>query len=260
LILHDRENLSLEARLPLGAFLALLSAGLDGSSLGTVDLPPHVQTGWNVGLQTPGEPWRGEFQLRGDYLFQPDDNQDALYQAARVSLTYDPSIRWGITSAVEGGWEYWPEYPMAGEERRQDILLRAETGLEGLLGYFLDWSLLGYGGVRLSNLNGSADGQSSWFLAGETDLSWSPHRRVSLQLGGFTRYESWLEREALSSGGTPTGEALYVLSLGLDGRADWTPNGKVFLVLEGSAARRLANDPAEERWNLSAALGLEYSF
>jgi hypothetical protein len=56
------------------------------------------------------------------------------------------------------------------------------------------------------------------------------------------------------------GPELYAVSLGLNGRADWTPNGRLFLLLEGSAARRLANDPAEERWNLEAELGLEYSF
>jgi hypothetical protein len=258
-IFHDRENLAVEALLPLGSFAALLAAGLDGSALGTVEAPPYAQPGWSLGLRTTGEPWRAELRLNGHYLYRPQDVQDALYQAARLNLTFDPSIRWGLASALEAGWEYWPEYQMPGVERRQDALLRVETGFEGLAGYFLDWSLLGYGGLRLSNVELAGE-ESTWFAAGEGNLSWSPHRRLGLQLGGFALYESWLERQALTSGGTPSGETLYVLSLGLDGRIDWTPNGKLFLVVEGTAARRLANDPAEERWSLSAGLGMEYSF
>ena len=259
-IFHDRENLILEALLPAGSSTLLVAAGLEGSALGTVEAAPFAMPDWRFGLQTPGELWRAEFQLRGHYLYEPQDMEDVLYQAARVSLTYDPSIRWGLVSALEAGWEYRPEYPAVEAIPAQGVLVRAEAGLEGLLGYFLDWSLRSYGGLHLSNATGSPDSESSWFFAGEGDLSWSPHRRVSLHLGGFARYDSWLQRQALTSGGTPSGQTLYALSLGLNGRADWTPNGKLFLLVEGSAARRLANDPAEERWSLSAELGLEYSF
>jgi hypothetical protein len=205
-IFHDQENLALEALLPVGTFTALLAAGLDGSALGTVEAPPYVQPGWNIGMRTTGEPWRAELQSKGHYLYRPQDVEDALYQAARLNLNYDPSISWGLTSALEAGWEYWPEYPMATAEPRQDVLLRAETGFEGL----------------------------------------ATRRLRPLRV--------WLERQALS------GETLYVVSLGLDGRVDWTPNGKLFLVAEGTAAHRLANDPAEERWSFSAGLGMEYSF
>jgi hypothetical protein len=258
-VFYDQENLALEALLPVGSFTASLAAGLDGSALGTMEEPPYAQPEWNIGLRTSGEPWRAELQLKGHYLYRPLDAEDSLYQAARLNLAYDPSIRWGLVSALEGGWEYWPEYPMPSAQHRHDVLLRAETGFEGLLGYFLDWRLLGYGGLRLSNVALVAE-QSTWFAGGEGRLSWSPHRRVGLQLGGFALYESWLERQALSSGGTPSGQTLYALSLGLHGRVDWTPDGKWFLVLEASAARRLANDPAEERWNFNAELGMEYSF
>jgi hypothetical protein len=259
-IFHDKENFVLEALLPAGSYTVLLAAGLDGSALGTVEEAPHVQPDWRFGLRTPGELWRAELQLRGHYLYEPQEAEDVLYQAARFSLTYDPSIRWGLVSALEAGWEYWPEYPAVDALPAQGLLARAEAGLEGLLGYFLDWSLRSYGGLHLSNAKGSPESESSWFLAGEGELSWSPHRQVSLHLGGFVRYDSWLRRQALSAGGAPSGETLYAFSLGLDGRADWTPNGRLFLLVEGSAARRLANDPAEERWSLSAELGVEYSF
>jgi hypothetical protein len=252
-LFHDHENLTLEALLPVGSFMALLVAGLDGSALGTVEEPPYAQPGWNIGLRTTGEPWRGELCLKGQYLYRPQDVQDALYQAARLKFTYDPSIRWGLISALEAGWEYWPEYPVVTAGSRHDALLRAEVGLEGLAGYFLDWRLLSYGGLRLSNVELAGE-ESTWFAGGEGRLSWSPHRQMGLQLGGFALYESWAERQASS------GESLYVVSLGMDGRVDWTPNGKLFLVVEGTAARRLANDPAEERWSLSAGLGIEYSF
>jgi hypothetical protein len=229
--------------------------------LGTVEEAPHVQPDWRLGLRTPGEPWRAELQLKGHYLYEPQDIEDVLYQAARASLTYDPSIRWGLVTALEAGWEYRPEYPAVDGLPAQGVILRAEAGLEGLLGYFLEWSLRSYGGLHLANsYTGIPESGSSWFLAAEGDLSWSPHRQVSLHLGGFARYDSWLQRQALTSGGTPSGQTLYALSLGLDGRADWTPDGRLFLLVEGSAARRLANDPAEERWSLSAELGVEYSF
>jgi hypothetical protein len=252
-IFHDREDLAVEALLPVGSFAALLAAGLDGSALGTVEEPPYAEPGWSLGLRTTGEPWRAELRLNGHYLYRPEDTQDALYQAVRLDLDYDHSIRWGLISALEAGWEYWPEYPMPDAERRHDLLLRAEAGFEGLLGYFLDWRLQGNGGLRLSNAVLAGE-ESTWFAGGEGRLSWSPHRQVGLQLGGFALYESWLERQVSS------GQNLYVLSLGLDGRVDWTPNGKFFLVFEGSAARRLANDPVEERWSLDAGLGVEYIF
>jgi len=259
-IFQDRENLMLEVLLPAGSSTLLVAAGLEGSALGTVEAAPFAMPDWRLGLRTPGELWRAEFQLRGHYLYDPQEMEDVLYQAARVSLTYDPSIRLGLVSALEAGWEYRPEYPAVGAAPAQGVLVRAEAGLEGLLGYFLDWSLTGYGGLHLSNATGSPESESFWFVAAEGDLSWSPHRQVSLHLGGFARYDSWLQRQALTSGGTPSGQTLYALSLGLNGRADWTPNGKLFLLLEGNAARRLANDPSEERWSLGAVLGLEYSF
>ncbi len=262
-IFHDRENLILEALLPAGSSTLLVAAGLEGSALGTVEEAPFVMPDWRFGLRTPGEIWHAELQLRGHYLYEPLEMEDVLYQAARVSLTYDPSIRWGLVSALEAGWEYWPEYPVVGGVPTQGVMARAEAGLEGLLGYFLDWSFRGYGGLHLSNVTGSPDNpdsESFWFVAAEGDLSWSPHRQVSLHLGCFARYDSWLQRQALTSGGTPSGQTLYALSLGLKGRADWTPDGRLFLLLEGEGARRLANDPAEERWSLSALLGLEYRF
>jgi len=258
-LLHDRENLAFEAQLPFGLFTALLAAGVDGSALGTVEEAPYAQPDWAIGLRTTGEPWRTELRLKGSYLYRPEDAEDALHQGVRLELSYDPSIRWGLLSVLEAGWEYRPEVPALIDAGRHDAVLRAEAGVQGLAGYFLDWNLAGCAGLRLSNTALTGE-QSTWQAGGEGRLSWSPQRQIGLQLGGFLLYESWLERQALSSGGVPSGLTLYVVSLGLDGRIDWTPDGRLFLTAEAGAARRLANDPAEQRWSLEAALGIEYSF
>ena len=80
---------------------------------------------------------------------------------------------------------------------------------------------------------------------------------MGLQLEGFLRQELYLTRKALSEAGVPTGERLRAFSVGADLRADWTPMEGLFFVLEASVGQRLANETAEQRWNLQGGAGIE---
>ena len=83
---------------------------------------------------------------------------------------------------------------------------------------------------------------------------------MDLQVGAFGRQEFYLEREALTEGGALSGQALRVLSAGMNLRFDWTQDDLLYLVGTCTGAWRLANDPNEERWLVTVALGIEYSF
>ena len=272
-ILADAETLALEAGLPLGPNLVELEGSLEASVMGDGEDPAHLEPRWQAGLRLGGGAVQGIFSYRGSYLYQPDDIEDFLHQGLKLGVEWEHSIRLGLRAGVQGGWEYWPDYFLlegTGSSTgvpRQDAVGGLDIGLDGLAGFFLDWSLGLSAGLRWSTANrfitglGLEEGSENNLYAGlEAAADWSPHRTVGLQLKGFLRQEWYLARAALTSLGVDTGELLRVLSLGLTVRADWTPNDRLFLVLEGSAGRRFANDPAEERWNATLQAGVEYSF
>jgi len=270
----DIERLALDAGLPIGRSLVELEGGLDASVMGDGEDPAHVHPRWQAGLRFGGETAQGIFSYRGSYLYQPDDDGDFLYQGLRLGAEWERSLRLGLAAGLEFGWEYWPEYWLLDGlgaftgVARQDVVGELQVGLDGLAGFFLDWSLEACAGLRWSTANRfitglglEEDSENHLFAAIRAAADWSPHRAVGLQLEGFLRQEWYLTRAALTEAPfADTGESLRVLSLGMTVRADWTPNDRLFLVLEGSAGRRFANDPAEERWNASLQAGVEYSF
>jgi hypothetical protein len=270
----DSEKLVLEAGVPLGRSLMELEGGLDASLMGDGEDPAHVQPRWQAGLRFGGEAAQGLFSYRGSYLYQPGDDEDFLYQGLRLGTEWQRSIQLGLTAGLEAGWEYWPEYwlldgsGLSTGVARQDVVGALQAGLEGLAWFFLDWSLEASSGLRWSTANrfitglGLEEGsENNLFASLRAAANWSPHRAVGLQLEGFLRQEWYLSRAALTAAPyADTGESLRVLSLGLAARADWTPNDRLFLLLEGSAGRRFANDPAEARWNASLEAGMEYRF
>jgi len=272
-VFTDAETLDLEAGLPLGHGLVELAGSLDASVMGDGEEPAHLQPRWQAGLRLGGAAAQGILSYRGSYLYFPDDAEDFLYQGLSLGAELERSIRLGLRAGVECGWEYWPEHWLldgSGASTgvpRQDVVGGLEVGLDGLAGFFLDWSLGASAGLRWSTANryttalGLEEGSENNLFAGlEAAVDWSPHRAVGLQLEGFLRQEWYLTRAALTSGGADSGQPLSVLSLGLTARGDWTPNDRLFLVLEGSLGSRFANDPAEARWNASINAGVEYSF
>jgi hypothetical protein len=267
LLSADSERLDLQAGLPLGRSLVELEGGLDASAMGDGEEPVHLHPRWQAGLRLGGGDFQGILTYRGSYLYQPDDAEDFLYQGLSLSAEWERSLRLGFSAGLECGWEYWPDYFLLNGSGastgvpRQDLVGGLRIGLEGLAGFFLDWSLEASTGLRWSTANRFEEGsENSLYAALRAAADWSPHRAIGLQIGGFLRQEWYLTRAALTAASVDTGETLRVLSLGLTGRADWTPNNRLFLVLEGSVGRRFANDPAEERWNASVQAGLEYSF
>ncbi len=274
LISTDREKLDLEAGLPLGRNLVELEGGLVASIMGDGQDPAHGQARWQAGLRFGPEGAQGILSYRGSYLYQPGDVEDFLYQGVRLRGEWERSIQLGISAGVEAGWEYWPDYWLLDGSglptgaARQDVVSSLQAGLDGLACFFMDWSLEASAGLRWSTANrypsallGLEEGsQSNLFASLRAAADWSPHRAVGLRLEGLLRQEWYLTRAALTAALADTGESLRVLSLGLAARADWTPNDRLFLVLEGSAGRRFANDPAEERWNACLQAGVEYRF
>jgi hypothetical protein len=269
----DSEKLSLEAGLPLGRSLVELQGGLDASAVGDGEDPAHLLPSWQAGLRFGPEGAQGILSYRGSYLYQPGGQEDFLYQGLRLRGEWERSIQLGFSAGLEGGWEYWPEYWLldssgsSSGEARQDLVGSLQAGLDGLAGFFLDWSLEASAGLRWSTANRFISGlgleegsENNLFADVRASADWSPHRAVGLRLEGFLRQEWYLTRAALTAALTDTGETLRVLSAGLAARADWTPNDRLFLILEGSAGRRFANDPAEARWSASLEAGVEYRF
>ena len=271
-ILADSEKLALEAGLPLRCGWVELDGSLDASIMGDGENPAHLEPRWQAGLRLGGGAVQGLLSYRGSYLYQPDDVEDFLYQGLKLGVEWERSIRLGLRAGVEGGWEYWPDYSLLGSGGvptgvpRQDALGGLTVGLDGLAGFFLDWSVEASAGLRWSTANRypsvvvglEEDSENNLYAELRAAADWSPHRTVGLRLTGFLRPEWYLARAALTAAGT--GELLRVLSLGLKARADWTPNDRLFLVLEGAAGSRLANDPEEERWNATVLAGVEYSY
>jgi len=272
----DSENLEMEASFPIGPNRLDVMAGLGASLLGTVTASAYARPDWQIKYRL--EPGRRKLSpfiaYKGYYLYQHIDTDDALYQGVEIGFVYRPSVRLGYQTSLEGGWEGWLEsalYDSAGNttsDKRNDLLLKANGQLQGLVGYFVSWQLGSDVGLRWSNANRYVDSlsqleensESNWFINCEASLGWSPHRQVDFHVGAFVRQEFYLERKALTHEGDLSEQAMRVLSTGMNLRFDWTPNGRLYLVCEGAGSWRLSNDPNEELWNVTVGLGVEYSF
>ncbi len=273
-VFSDQEDVEMELGLEAGPGRFKTQVNVAASALGDGSTAAYLRPDWQLGYQVVEGLVRPALFYRGSYLLEPAGSEDSLYQGLRLGLGLQPDIRHAFSLDLTAGWALWPEtalYDASGAltgASRQDLSAALSAGAEGLAGYFLGWQVTASGGLLLSTANRyltavsslEKGSQDNWFLAGEAGMTWSPHRTVDLELSGFARHESYLYRAALDSAAQPGGEPLRILSVGFNARADWTPDDRFYLVLEGSAARRFANDPAEARWNASIAGGLEVSF
>jgi hypothetical protein len=276
--LDDRESVQARLSLLRGVHRFDFEAGLRSSVAGTLDEEPFIRPEWEARylLERGRKAVRPFAALRGSYLFQ-EGIEDVLFQGGRIGLVHRPSVRAGYELSLDGGWEYWPEYPLydsygaATAGRRQDILLNLGGEADGLAGWFLDWRLQAAAGLRLSNANRyladlipaarlEENSESRWTAGLEGALAYSPTRRLALQAGLSGRGDFYLDRRALTGEGEAGGEALWVIALGPDLRLDWTGNDRLYLVARGSGAYRLSNDPEERGWSVSVSGGLEISF
>ncbi len=274
---YDAENLVLQLLVPRDSNSILFDGGLSTSALGTLTGDQaHLRPDWSLSLRhrVEGESPLLFLAFRGYYLYQPDGDDDALYQGAALGFEASPGIRLRYGLTLEGGWEGWPESPLFGpsgsplEERRRDFPFRLAASAEGLLGYFFDWKLEAEGGLRLSNANRFLEttalleegSERLLFVGGSGRWGWSPHRHVALDMEIFARQDLYLERDALTETGALSGQPLRVFSAGAELHGDWTPDDRLFLVGDISAARRFANEEGENRWTFIARAGVEYSF
>ncbi len=240
----DSHTLALDALIRGEGRRVFLEGGLNGSGYGTIeDQAPYVRPDWTIGFERLGDDALTSVAYSGYYFHQPSGSDDALFQGLTVGLVVDPSIRLHYGMEILGGWEYWPE------QDRNDLLgsLKASTG--GLIGYFVDWGIGAQGGLRWSDHSG----ESNLYFNLDSDWAWSPRRQISLELSAFAREELYLWSTADPEGSN-------VFSTGVDFRGDWTPNDRLYLVTELSAARKYAGDPLENRWRLLARAGIEFSF
>jgi hypothetical protein len=272
--LYDRQLLLAEARLPAPVSRISLAAGLEASLAGTLDGDlPFLQPDWSLAWRAwdDGQGRELDLSTRGYWRGEPDGEEDSFYEGLQARLSIARSIRTRYGLVLEAGWELWPEIDLVASgglptgETRNDLVGSVEASVGGLLGYFFDWSLTAELGGRLSNANrwlpavAALEDRSEdrVFVGLLGSASFSPHRQVGLQLGSYLRQELYLAREALSEAGVPAGERLRALSVGADLRADWTPLDGLFFVLEASVGQRLANETAEQRWNLQGGAGIE---
>ena len=232
--------------------------------------PAHLHPRWQAGLRLGGGDFQGILTYRGSYLYQPDDVEDFLYQGLSLGAEWERSslrplgrtgFRLGVLAGLlpaerRGGFHR--SSPPGRVGRAADRVGRAGRLLPGLEpGSRHGTALVHRQSFASLDLGLEEGSENCLYAALEAEADWSPHRSVGLQLASFLRQEWYLTRAALTAASADTGETLRVFSLGLTGRAYWTPNNRLFLVLEGSLGRRFANYPAEERWNASMQAGLE---
>jgi len=270
--LYDSHTLSVESLIRSSAGLLTGECGLSGSFTGTLEgQSPFLRPDWRIGYDGYREDLRASVTYSGYYLNQPETNEDSLFQGLTLALEAHPSIRIRYGVEILGGWERWPEwflYDAGGgetDEKRDDFLGSLKVSAGGLIGFFHDWSIAAEGGVRWSDANRflsslEEGSESVLFFAVNGDWAWSPHRQVSLEIGAFAREDLYIQRDALTLAGASLGVPLRVFSAGADLRGDWTPNDRLFLVLEVSASRRFSNEPGESWWNCLGRAGIELSF
>lgn len=271
--LYDSHTLSIDALFQSPAGLLFGESGLSGSLTGTLEgQSRYIRPDWRVGYESRREDLRASVTYSGYYLNQPETNEDSLFQGLTLALEAHPSIRIRYGLEILGGWERWTEwflYDAGGgqtDENRDDFIGSLKVSSGGLIGYFHDWSIAIEGGVHWSDANRLTaplpveEGSESYlFFALTGDWAWSPHRQVSLEVGAFARQDLYIQRDALTEAGTLSGVPLRVFSAGADLRGDWTPNDRLFFVLEVSASRRFANEPEESWWNCLGRAGIEFS-
>lgn len=274
--IDDDEMTALEISLPAGENRVKIEAGFSSSIFGTGSYPGYIRPDWKVEYNLQRE--KGKVQPYGAYrgyiFIQPGGNEDAFFQGGELGFSYRPSIRLGYEVNLGGGFEHWPEYPLyddAGNttgEKRRDYIINLQGKVEGLIGYFVDWQLDGSFMLRLSNANRylesltflDENSESRLGINLETGVEWSPSRRMNLHIGPYAACDLYFEREALKEDGSLLGERLNVFTIGSTFRADWTADDRLYLVLQGSGARKYSNDNSETGWNLIIKGGLEYSF
>ena len=240
-----------------------------GCSLSAADLlvAPEwsLQVRGSQGSQDSAALWA---RYEGAAVFDGDDEEDHLLQVLRLGVTADPSIRfgWRVDAGALGRlWWQWPLYTPAGvqgDEWRRDVDLAARVSLNGLAGYFGEWSLDTAVTRRFSDANrwpGDLEERSEdrWTAGLGAGVGWSPTAAVGIELGASVEGALYPYRAALDAAGAPTGAELRTLSLSADLRADWSPDGRRYLFLSALLRQTVSNEPGEREVEAGVRAGLD---
>jgi len=284
-LLRDSEYLqgSLGFPVPAGTLLieSGLSSSLDDEDYGTI-LRPVWSAQYNLWkgphYNTPVHPY---LRYSGYYLYQEAGVQDRSAHEIGLGTVYDPSIKRGYRFEVTGKAEMWSGeytenlseiYPSEitafdGAASRTDLFASADVELNGLAGYFADWSVVFSAGTRASNdqqyLSDAlleTEGTDTVFVLAEGDFSWSPTRQIGLTSSLYADSQRYVERRASKEDGSLGPDPLLLVDMGGRVEFDWTPNNKLYVIASMNVGKTVSNDPAYEGWNIGLSAGVEYAF
>lgn len=274
-IFEDQEFFQTEMSLPAGPGRIEITAGLFSSVLGISESPGFINPDWGVRyrLDLGNEKSEGELEYTGYSLVEPDDTGDIIFQGARLTFSHRFSIRSTLAVSLGFGYEGWYETSLYSEtgtaaaENREDILLDGKIVLDGLAGYFTEWTIPVRFLWRNSNSNAFylpdlfvPDSNSRIQISAAPTINFSPHRTLNFGLNAAVNHHYYLQREAFEENGTFTGELLHITSTGGGLSLDWTQNHRLYLVLTGDAGYTWSNDPFETGWFFTLYGGVEISF
>ena len=271
---QDQEYFRGRAAFPVGTNRIEPEISLTSSALGFYGSDPFFNPQWSLGYRIfPGDEGSSVALIYvGYWVFIPEADDDVFHEGLRAVFSVDPSIRWALDIGAGWGWEDWHEtdvYQSNGsvkEQNRQDWTADGSVGMDGLLGYFTEWTWETRLAWRSSNANlyldpnlFLPDTESRINLSMESGLDWSPIRTLGLHVSAYADRAWYLERKAFDSQNELTEEHLKMLDLGGNFRADWTRSHRWYLFLEGSGGYTFSNDPEQTGWRLRLFTGVEIS-
>jgi hypothetical protein len=264
---ETRGFVTLESRLEAGAGELDGLLGLRGSFFAE---DPYGTASGRFGYRFDGAGVRPGAWLVGSLNVDPDGSDDTVGGGLRVGLLDDRSVRLGFDASLGGLVESWHETDVydasgaPGGDSRLDLVTDLQVKVGGLAGYFVEWDAGAQGAARFSTANrllvsGSLDSDSESRIGATlwAALTWTPERRLAIELALSGAQTWYLGRAALDEAGAATGDALRTFGVAGSLRIDWLVGGGTYLVLEAEAAGLFANDEAEESWSAVARAGIE---
>jgi hypothetical protein len=269
LLFSDSEYLNLELHYGgWGVEAGLLSALIEDGSGSS-----YINPNWKASKRVPILSDDGEisFEYAGYLTHLPEDTEDLLYQGIHAAVRIDPSVFFGYSLAIGGGWEYRYEqlvYQPTGypeDFNRHDLVIDATGTVDGIVGYFTGWAASMAVSWRKSNAAFAVD--KDVFLecpedrlqaAIDASIFASPHQSWTVDGSVYTDGTWYLSRPARNLGGTYGNDDLLLLDIGISAQVDWTPNQQIYLALTGEYGYTLSNDPFIGGWSATTVLSLTF--
>ena len=275
-VLSDNETLSLTFGYFGAAGTTVLDIGclssFDDADFGTT-VNPEWSAEYSFSPQSASSSLEPYLGYSGEYLYQELGTTDKSVQTASLGIAHNPSIIRGYRLELTGSGTFWNEkylYDSVGSETgtlRRDYETAVEAEVNGLAGYFADWSLIIDGGVLFSNGNSltelgevQKDSFDAWFNGVETEWSWSPARSLQFAVNLYSESRSYLQRKVLNEDGSIGSDLLSTVNVGGNISADWTPDDRMYFILSLFGSRTFSNDANFEAWNLGISGSIEYGF